>query len=146
MKHLITLKVLLSVFLFTGCTGGKITVSNQQITTVVSLATGLTFKYALADQSKRQVIADYVSGIAGAVRSLTGNETPEEVAKSLAKNIPQTVMQQLPEIGTIVIPQVVSYFESAKSNFGTDVKGFSDRMNAVATGLEQGVAQYITLK
>lgn len=124
------------------CGCGNFTISNQNITSVVSLGTALAFKYALHDQAKRTVIAKYVSGIAGAVRGLTGNETADQVAADLAANVPPEVMQQYPEIGTIVIPQVVAYYETAKQEFGTNVKAFLERMGAVASGLEQGVAAY----
>ncbi len=127
-----------------GCTGSGITVTDSQITTAVSVGTALTFRFALKDDQKRTLIANYVSGIAGGARALTGTETPEEVAKVLTSRIPANVLTEFPEIASIVVPQVVGYYQTAKEKFGSGTKEFLSRMSAVAAGLEQGVAGYIS--
>ena len=128
-----------------GCKGPSgFQISDSQITLAVSTGTALTFRFALKDDAKRTMIANYVSAIAGAARSLTGNETPDQVAKVLTSRIPANVLADCPEIGSIVVPQVVSYYQTAKEKFGSGTKEFLSRMNAVAAGLEQGVASYIS--
>lgn len=144
MKKLITITLLASFLTLNGCKDGKLNVPNPMITVTIATGVALAFKYIPMDTSKRALIANYVSGIAGGARAATGTETSDDLAKLLVSKVPAEVMSEFPAIGTAVIPMVVSYFEQAKKEFGSDYQGFMDRMNAVATGLEQGVAQYIS--
>ena len=123
-----------------GC--NQSSMGNQAITTIIATGTGLAFQYVPMGSNK-QLIAKYVSGIAGGARALTGNETDAEAAQLLASYVPSDVLTQFPAIGTTVIPQVVGYYQNAKKEFGTNHQGFVDRMNAVASGLEQGVSSFI---
>ena len=140
MKQIIT--ILLACVLLAGCKSG-FSVSDSALTAIISTGTNLAFKYVLNDPNKRTTIAKYVSGIAGGARALTGKETPAEAAQILVARIPPDILAQFPEIGTIVIPQVLNYFQSAKEHLGAGSQEFVSRMNAVAAGLEQGVAAYL---
>ena len=143
MKKLIPI-LLLPIFLIAcGGTGG-FQLSDAQITIAVQTGTSAAFQFAIKDSAKRADIAKYVSAIAGVARSATGKETPDQLSQSLMSAIPASVQAELPQIGTLVVPLVVSIYQTAKTKYGTDYPKLYSTLNAVATGLENGVAPYVT--
>jgi hypothetical protein len=148
MKYIYTFFIIVGLctgtFALTGCSGGKISLTDAQIHSGVAIGTGLAFRYVLKDDTKKQLVAQYVSAIAGVARAATGTETPEQLAQMITARVPANVLADIPEIGTIVIPQVISFYTAARSQFGEDYKAIYSRMNAVASGLEEGVAAYVT--
>ena len=118
--------------------------SDAQITIAVQAGTSAAFQYVLKDNAKRTDIAKYVSAIAGVARTATGKETPDELAKALLDAVPVSVQTAIPEIGTMVVPLVVSFYQTAKAKYGTDYPKLYSTLNAVATGLENGVAPFVT--
>ena len=143
MKKLIPI-LLLPIFLIScGGTGG-FQLTDSEIAIAVQAGTAAAFQFAIKDSTKRADIAKYVSAIAGVARSATGKETPDELSQALVNAIPASVQAELPQIGTMVIPLVVSIYQGAKTKYGTDYPKLYSTLNAVATGLENGVAPYVT--
>jgi hypothetical protein len=140
MKKLMVFKLAV-VFLFAGCEKG-IDVSDEQIQLAVQTGTSVTFQYGLQNSPERAMIANYVSAIAGIARSATGKQTPEELGKALNDAVPENIRTQIPQITSIVVPLVVSSYQAARDKYAGDYKKLYSRMNAVATGLENAVAQY----
>jgi len=137
--NLATSLVILS--LVTAC---NFSVSNDQITVAVSVGTGATLQYAIKDSAKRTIIANYVQYIATVVRTVTGSPTPAQLTNLIGNSVPASVKANYPELLTLVSPLIVSSYQLAFDKYGADAKKLYPVLNAIAVGLENGSAPYVS--
>ena len=112
--------------------------ADSGITGAVSFGTTEGLQYAIQDTDRRTKIADYICVYAPALRSITGNPTPEELLTQINRFVPASVTDNLPEIKSVVIPLIISFTKK----FGSTGKV----MNDIAAGLEQGATPFATKK
>jgi hypothetical protein len=143
MKKLTALALTL-LLLGCGGGGGGFQPSDAQITIAVQVGTSAAFQYAIKDSAKRTAIANYVSYASRIVRAATGKESPDDLGKALTDAIPENVRTQIPEIATMVVPLVVSVYQTAKDRYGSDYAKIYAVLNDIATGLDSAVSPYIT--
>lgn len=132
--------VVLCAFAIVGCSKNAPPVSDALITTAVSVGTSSGLKFAIKDVGKQHVVAQYLNNYAGALRTITGNPTDEQLTKQLMAFIPPDVQVQYPEISTVAIPMIVSFYDYYRSKYGANTQAFYQKLNDVATGIEQGSA------
>jgi len=126
--------------LTTSCTQSQF--NDSAIIAAVTVATTTGLKMAVQDPARRTVIADYLEVYSVALRSVTGNPTPEQLTTLINQFIPQNVKDQYPELVTFAIPLIVGAYKQAYDKWGSAqaVKYLND----IATGIEDGAAPYIT--
>jgi len=126
----------------TSCTQSQF--NDAAITAGVTVATTTGLKFAVPDVGRRTVIADYLDVYSHALRSVTGNPTPDELTTLINQFIPQNVKDQYPELVTFAIPLIVSAYQQAYDRWGGEkaVKYLND----IAAGIEAGAAPFITKK
>ena len=138
-------KILLipALALLVGCKGGNLPVSDAFITASISAGTSAGLKLAIKDDAKRIVIAKYLNNYAGALRTITGNPTPDQLSAQLMAFIPSDVQQQYPELSSFAVPLIVSFYQWAQQKYGTNTAQYQQVLNDVATGIETGSAPFI---
>lgn len=104
----------------------------------VTVATTTGLKMAVQDPARRTIIADYLDVYSTALRSITGNPTPEQLTTLINQFIPQNVKDQYPELVTFAIPLIVSAYKQAYDKWGKE-KAVT-YLNDIATGIEDGAA------
>src|SRR5437762_10292054 len=116
------------------------TVSNDQITSAVSIGTSAALHYAIKDTAKRTVIANYTQYIATVVRTVSGTPTPDQLTALITQSVPANVRANYPELLSLVAPVVVSAYQLAYDKYGADAQKLWPVLNAIALGLENGTA------
>lgn len=124
----------------TSCTKEQIT--DSSIIAAVTVATTTGLKMAVPDEARRTVIANYLDVYAKALRTITGNPTPEQLTELINKFIPENVKAQYPELVTFAVPLIVSAYKQAYDKWGAE-KAVT-YLNDIASGIEAGAANYIT--
>lgn len=97
----------------------------------------------IGDSTKCHAIANLVSGIAGTLRTFTGNPppTPDQLTAAIIAQIPQNLQTQYPEVTAIVVPLVVQGYNLAIAKYGSsDQQTVYKILNDVATGVQSGAA------
>ena len=142
MKKILFAKIMVSALLFTSCsTLQQYPVFNDStITTAVSVgtATGLRFVNA----TKRTAIANYLYTYSGALRTITGNPTPEQLTQQINAFIPADVKTNYPEIVAFAVPLIVTNYEWAYSKWGNNGQKLYQVLNDIATGIETGASAF----
>ena len=125
----------------TGCNNPAVT--DTSIVMATSVATSAALKLAITDPAKRTLIANYIEGsYANAIRSISGNPSPDNFIAQLNSFIPPTVQQQLPELITFVNPIALYAYQQAYAKYNGDITKISQYLNDVATGMQNGAAQF----
>jgi hypothetical protein len=137
-------RIATSVVILSLVTACNFSVSNDQITVAVSVGTGATLQYAIKDQAKRTIIANYVQYIATVVRTVTGSPTPSQLTSLIGNAVPSNVKVNYPELLTLVSPLIVSSYQLAYDKYGADAAKIYPVLGAIALGLENGSAPYVT--
>jgi hypothetical protein len=120
-------------------------INDATITAAVSIATSTALKMGVKDAAKRTLIANYIEGnYADALRSITGNPTPENFAQQLNAFIPLNIQQEYPELVTFVNPIALFAYQQAYNKYKDNVDQISRYLNDVATGLQNGASQFAT--
>ena len=132
------------ISLFIGCATFSNYFNDNTITSAVTVATSSGLRYAVRDSAKRTVIANYIDVAASAVRTISGPATPDQLSASILAAIPAGVKSAFPEIGSFVVPIIVSNYQIAYAKFGPNVKKLYAVLLDIATGLEAGAAPYIS--
>ena len=101
-------------------------------------------QYAIPNEATRTAVANWADTIAGGLRTVTGAPTSQELTAYLLTFIPADVRTKYPEIGTLVMPYVVSVYEAARQKYGADAAKLYPVLNQIATNIEVGVAPYIS--
>ncbi len=100
--------------------------------------------YFIKDTSKRSVIAKYVDVYAHGLRTVTGAPTSDQLVVYLNSFIPASVAAQYPELGTLVTPLIVAEYFKIYKKYGNNAAKVYEYLNALAAGLERGVAPYLS--
>ena len=120
-------------------------VSDAAITAAVSVATSTALKSAIKDPAKRTQIANYIEGpYANAIRSISGNPTPDNFVQQLNAFIPANIQEQYPELVAFVNPISLWAYQQAYNKYGSDVAKISQYLNDVASGMQSGAATFAT--
>ena len=152
-----TMIVVMASFIYSCGKGGSPPslppVSDAFITAAVSAGTSAGLNLAIKDAAKRKVIAQYLNTYAGALRTITGNPTPDQLTQQLMAFIPPDVAAQYPELGSFAVPLVVSFYQWAESKYGAastptgspsgtpgtpTLTKVQEILNDVANGIETG--------
>jgi hypothetical protein len=132
------------VLVLNACATGPIQLTDQTVTAAVSFGTLEGLKLAIKEPTKRTVLANYVSVYATALRSITGNPTPDALIAALNQFIPASVRTNFPELEAIVTPVITSLYSQAWAKWGNNAAKIYLVLNAIAAGLEDGAAPYIS--
>jgi hypothetical protein len=138
--HLIS--IITAGALLASCTQSQI--NDAAITAGVSVATSTGLKLAVPDAGRRTVIADYLDVYSHALRSVTGDPTPDQLTALINQFIPANVKDQYPELVTFAIPLIVSAYKQAYDKWGKE-KAVT-YLGDIAAGIEAGAAPFITHK
>lgn len=122
----------------TGCQNA--TIPDAMITASVAAGTSAGLKLAVKDAAKQKVIANYLNTYAGALRTISGNPTDEQLTAQLMAFVPPNIQSEYPELSSFAVPLIVSFYDWAKSKYGTNTAELYKVLNDVATGIEQGAA------
>ncbi len=128
--------------LTTSCTQAQF--NDAAIIAAVTVATTTGLKMAVQDPARRTIIADYLDVYSTALRSVTGNPTPEQLTALINQFIPQNIKDQYPELITFAIPLIVGAYKQAYDRWGSE-KAVT-YLNDIATGIENGAACCTTKK
>lgn len=123
----------------TSCTQSQF--NDAAIIAGVTVATTTGLKMAIQDPARRTVIANYLDVYATALRSITGNPTPEQLTALINQFIPQNIKDQYPELVTFAVPLIVSAYKQAYDKWGS-AKAVT-YLNDIAAGIEAGAAPYV---
>jgi predicted membrane-bound mannosyltransferase len=129
-------------FITPSCTQSQF--NDAAITAAVTVATTTGLKMAVQDPSRRTVIADYLEVYSTALRSVTGNPTPEQLTTLINQFIPQNVKDQYPELVTFAIPLIVGAYKQAYDRWGSAQA--VTYLNDIAAGIEAGAGPFATHK
>src|SRR6266436_2004797 len=121
-----TLIALIAIFSL-GCA-----INNQKITQDAQVAG--TFALQRVPLSVRPTVANYYDVAAAGLRSVNGTPTVQALINQVLSFIPQSVLQQYPQI-PLAFTGVVTFAYQTYGQAG---------LNAVATGMEQAAAPYIS--
>jgi hypothetical protein len=128
--------------LTTSCTQSQF--NDASIIAAVTVATTTGLKMAVQDPARRTVIANYLDVYAVALRSVTGNPTPEQLTELINAFIPQDVKDKYPELVTFGVPLIVQAYKQAYDRWGSsDTVRY---LNDIAQGIEAGAAQFVSHK
>src|SRR5437016_5300246 len=108
MKRQKQIASVLVALLLVSCASIPSSVVNTGI--VVGVTTALRF--AVTNPTKRAAISNYIDVYAGALRSITGSPTPEQLTAQINAFIPASVKASLPELLTFITPLIVSNYEA----------------------------------
>jgi hypothetical protein len=113
--------------------------TDQGIVATVAAATSAGLKYSVHDPARRHVVANYVYVYAGALRTVTGNPTPDQLIDLINSFIPANVRAQYPELA-FAVSIVVAEYQSLYNKYHDNVATLYRYLNDVATGLETGAS------
>ena len=139
---LLSVAIFTSPLLITSCTQQQF--NDAAIIAAVTVATTTGLKMAVKDEARRTVIANYLDVYSTALRSITGDPTPEQLTAIVNQFIPQNVKDQYPELVTFAVPLIVSTYKQAYDKWGKDKS--VTYLNDIATGIEDGAACCTTKK
>jgi hypothetical protein len=105
----------------------------------VATATGLE----AVNTHNRTRIANYLYTYAGALRTITGTPTPDQLVAILNGFIPADIKAQYPEIVAFAIPIIVQTYEWAYAKYGQNSVKLAQVLNDIATGIETGASAFI---
>jgi len=140
-KKLLLIPLLIAL---AGCKGTNLPpVSDAFITASVAAGTSAGLKLAIKDDARRKTIAAYLNNYAGALRTITGNPTPDQLTQQLMAFIPPDVQSQYPELGSFAVPLIVTFYQWAETKYGSNTAQYQKVLNDVATGIEAGSAPFL---
>jgi hypothetical protein len=113
--------------------------TDEGITATVAAATSAGLKYSINDPERRHVVANYVYVYAGALRTVTGNPTPDQLIDLLNSFIPASIRAKYPELG-FAVSIVVTEYQSLYAKYRDNVATLYRYLNDVAAGLELGAS------
>lgn len=125
-----------------GCKN-PIPISDTLITTSVSAGTSAGLKLGVKDAAKQKVIAQYLNTYAGALRTITGDPTDDQLTQQLIAFIPPDIQAQYPELQSFAVPMVVSFYHWAKDKYGANSADLRKVLGDVASGIEIGSAPFL---
>jgi len=126
-----------------GC-GKNVQFTDLQITGASAAAARGALLLVPAD--KKAAVKSYMYSIAGAVRTLSGDATPEQLNDLLINSIPEDVRNQIPELVDIIIPAITSVYKTYYNQFSTDHARLLQILNDIATGIEAAATPNINDK
>jgi len=138
-KQIITL-ALIPALLLSSCAN----VNDQAIITAIGGGTSLALQFGVKDSARRTVIANYINVYAGALRTISGSPTAVQLVGLLNQAVPASVRADFPELTTFVYPLIISGYQLAQKQFGTNAAKIYQWANDTAVGLENGSAAYIS--
>lgn len=115
-------------------------INDSLITTGTSVAVS-TYLGTIHDSARCHAIANLAGGIAGTLRTFTGDPppTPAQLSQAIVAQIPENLRQQYPEVVAFVVPLVVQGYQYAVQKYGNnDQKTVYQILNDVASGVETG--------
>jgi hypothetical protein len=125
----------------TGCK--NVPISDTVITTSVSAGTAAGLKLTVKDPAKQKVIAQYLNTYAGALRTIVGDPTDEQLTTQLVAFIPPNIQTEYPELQSFAVPMVVSFYHWAKEKYGANSTDLQRVLGDVASGIEAGSAPFL---
>jgi outer membrane PBP1 activator LpoA protein len=136
MKKLIPL--ILAGALLASCATSNIQFTDLQITGVAAAAGRGAL--LLVPQAKRDEVKNWMMFVATKVRTLNGG-TPQQLNDLLTQSIPANIQSQIPELGSLIIPAIVSTYSGFYSKFSSDHTRLVQILNDIATGVESAASQ-----
>lgn len=118
------------------------TINDTFITASVSAGTSAGLKLAIKDVTKQKVIAQYLNNYAGALRTITGDPTDDQLTQQLISFIPADIQSEYPELQSFAVPMIVSLYHWAKEKYGANSADFRKVLADVASGIELGSAPF----
>lgn len=123
------------------CTPGQSPpISDALITSSVAAGTSAGLKLAVKDAAKQKVIANYLNTYAGALRTISGNPTDEQLTAQLMAFVPPNIQSEYPELSSFAVPLIISFYDWAKSKYGTNTAELYKVLGDVASGIETGAS------
>jgi len=140
-RGIISVVLMVAIFttpfiIVTSCTQQQFT--DSAITAGIAVATTTGLKMAVSDPERRTVIADYLGVYATALRTITGNPSPDQLTTLINQFVPQNIKDQYPELMTFAIPLIVSGYKQAYDRWGAQKAVLY--LNDIATGIETGAS------
>ena len=131
---------LVTALAFLGCS----TVNTQLAGTAISAGVNAGLRFGIKDARQRATVANYLYVSAGALRSIVGTPTPDALTIQINAFIPASIKNDYPELITMVVPIVVSLYQTALAKYGNDAPKIYAVLNSIATNIEIGAASYRT--
>lgn len=90
----------------------------------------------LIPSTKQDAVKNWMFFFASKLRTLSGDPTPGDLSNLLVNSIPQNVIAAIPELQTIIIPQIVAVYTGLYNQFKTDHGALIRILNDIAVGVE----------
>jgi hypothetical protein len=130
--------------------GCLISCANYQplINSGISAGVAAGLQIGVKDAATRTMIANYGYVGAKALRSISGNPTPDELAEMIKAWIPADVQAQYAGLLPMILPLIVSAYQMAYEKWGKtgQTEKLYEALTGIAGAIENGCAMFATNK